>query len=449
MLSLASKTMLNFMLVLLVPLLLAWLASRVANEHADERGQIPPLVGLVLLGVVARVLVFVVTNNVQIFSHGIGGDWSAYGRYAEYILAIWNREGMHFVYSDEFPPIGATSLPPNFFAFIAFFNGGEIAREGCAMLSVLFVGVTALNLFSLSIELGAPQPIALRMVAIIMLMPTIAMYSSDMYKDPMVWLLTFGMLSSSLRLLRKLSTQSVVTALLCTLGLWHVRFYLVFITTLPLAIGLLGLDPKRPTRSLMIMLGGIVVLLPLLAYTQAFGDLTDRAAETFENATDARARVGTANIAGSGVVFDDGGNPYAALPQKLVYTLFAPFPWQAGTIAMHVGKLDALLTLYLAYRSIRGAKWLLTRDPSTLFGLLSFAAPATLAYAVTMNNVGTVIRQRIPIVLVLMLLASLSFAEQPEDQRDEDEDEEDDEHQEEELDEDAEVPALGAAKTAP
>lgn len=421
--------MVNVLLVLLVPLLLALFASRVARAHADE-DYTPPLVPLCLLAYVVRAVMFYVGNLVQFFSHEAGGDSKLYAYYAEVIVAIWRRGGLHYVDKEEFFELGATSLPPNFHAFIALLNGGDVAREGGAALSALFCGVTALNLFSLCLELGASQKRALWMAAITLFLPSLVLYSSDIYKDPMVWMLTLGMIGSTLRLMRSINARDIVIALLCCVCLWYIRFYLLFLTAAPLAIGVLGLNSKNPGRTLLVVLLGIGLAIPIAAYTRVLGDFTDRATDTFDMSTSLAVRAGTAKATGSGVVFDDGGNPLGALPQKLLYTLFAPFVWQAGSLGFNLGKIDALVMTYIFWRAIKGARQLYKTDPSSLLVLLSFTIPTAFAYAITLNNVGTTLRQRIPVLLGLMMLASLSWNEQEqenEDEEDEDEEPEDDE----------------------
>lgn len=424
--------MLNVLLVLLVPLLLALFASRVTRAYATE-DYTPPLVPMCMLAFVFRAVMFYIGNTVQFFSHEAGGDSRAYAYYAELIIKMWERSGIHYIDKEELFELGATSLPPNFHAFLALLNGGELAREGGAALSALFCGVTALNLFSLCLDLGASHKRALWMAAITLFLPSMVLYSSDIYKDPMVWMLTLGMLGSTLRLMRSINARDVIIAILCCWCLWYIRFYLLFLAATPLAIGLLGLNSKNPGRTLLIVLLGIGLTIPIVAYTRVLGDVTDRATDTFEMSTSLAVRAGTARVAGSGVVFDDGGNPLGALPQKLVYTLFAPFVWQAGSLGFNLGKIDALAMTYIVWRAIKGGRILFRTDPSALLVLLSFIIPTAFAYAITLNNIGTTLRQRIPVLLGLMLLASLSWNDQEEEVTDEADEAEADEPEDDET----------------
>lgn len=431
--------MLNILLILLVPILVAALAARVARAHQVFGQPAAPLVVVVLLAYLVRVVAYFVQKNVQLFSHGIGGDYLAYQQWSDYIVAIWQRQGLHMVQADEFAEMGRTTLPPNLFAFVNYLNGGP-AYEGCAALSAGFACVTAINLFSLSVELGAATKRALTVTLVFLFLPGFILYSAEMYKDPLVWMLVFGVLASSVRLMTRLRPRDVIIGTLCAWALWYVRFYLVFLTVAPLVVGLLGLNTKKPVRTLLLLVGAMGVVIPLLAYTKILGDVGDQASTTFEHSTGSVMRINVAQHSGSGVVFDDGGQFYGALHLKLLYTLFSPFPWQAGSFGFHVGKIDALAWLYFAGRAFKASRVLLRTRPGLLFALLTFLIPTTLVYSFAMHNIGLILRQRLPVVIVSLLLASLSWPEdQPdavptEDDEDErEEDEADETHEDDEL----------------
>lgn len=403
--------MLNVLLVILVPVFLVVFAAKVARAYESGAGGVPPLVPIVIFAYLIRLVAYYVSHNVQLFSHGVGGDYLAYQLWADYIGAIWSREGIHMVDANEFAAVGRTALPPNFFALVAYLNG-DAAWEGCAALSALFAILTGLNLFSLASDLGAPPKRALQVTVAFLFLPGFVLYSAEMYKDPMVWALVFGVLASSIRLMTHLRARDAIIGFLCAWCLWYVRFYLVFLTVAPLVVGLLGLNTKNPIRTLLLLLAGMALLIPVLTYTKIFGDLGEQASSTFDHATASSLRVNIAQASGSGVFFDDGGTIYGALHKKIAYTLFAPFPWQGGSVGLHVGKLDALVWIFFFWRAIRAGRLLLRTRPGLLFALLTFLVPTTIVYAFSMYNIGLILRQRMPVVIVGMLLASLSWPEE-------------------------------------
>ena len=58
------------------------------------------------------------------------------------------------------------------------------------------------------------------------------------------------------------------------------------------------------------------------------------------------------------------------------------------------------------------ARSLLRTRPGLLFALLTFLLPTTVVYSFSMYNIGLILRQRMPVVLVGMLLASLSWTDE-------------------------------------
>ena len=98
-----------------------------------------------------------------------------------------------------------------------------------------------------------------------------------------------------------------------------------------------------------------------------------------------------------------------SLPIRLVYTLFSPFPWMGGTMGLQLGKIDTLIFYFFMYRAAIATRKLLRTNRSTLISLLAFIVPCTVAYAFTMANMGLMLRQRLPIVAMVALLATLSW----------------------------------------
>jgi hypothetical protein len=187
-------------------------------------------------------------------------------------------------------------------------------------------------------------------------------------------------------------------------ALWYVRFYLLFVTTAPLVVGLLRGRSKSIARPIFGSLALVAAGLMVLGLTHAAQDVSETASTTFMRGTDATFRSANAE-GGSGVMFDDGGSPYGQLWLKLIYTVLAPFPWASGSIAFHVGKVDVLIIAFFMYRS-----WKVVRTSELrLVALMvaTFVVPCTVMYATSMANVGLIARQRLVIVVALAFVAAL------------------------------------------
>jgi hypothetical protein len=335
-----------------------------------------------------------------IFSFGAGGDCIAYEDLATTIVQIWDQNGVSFIEQDRLPEIGLVSLPPNLFALVAYANG-TMSRAGCTALIALAAALTFLNIFELARELGAETRSAFWMATLFVWEPAYVLYTSDMYKDGIVVALTLGALGSAIRLGRRLSVVHLAIGIGCVTSLAYVRNYLIYVTVAPLLVGLVGFRSNSLGRTVSVLTLEIVAALIFANMSNTLRDAAATAQDTFEFATTDSLMSNTEG--GSGVVFA-GDTPFASFGTKLVYTLFSPFPWQTGSIAFHVGKVDAAVLIYFLYRSVRAV----TRAPFvTVLTVLAFIVPCTIMYTTTMANIGLIVRQRLVIVAGLAVMAAL------------------------------------------
>jgi len=361
--------------------------------------------GAFLLGsFVVRLLLHFVTRNVAFFSHDLGGDALTYEYFAQWISEQWTIHGIKFMTAADNELIGATSLPPNLFATIVHLNGGERAPVACTALVALATCITALNFFRIAMELGAERRIASGIAIALFTSPALLFYTSDMYKDGIVLMLVLGATGSAIRVSRKFSLTHLVIGVVCLVALWFVRYYLVFLSVLPVLVGYMGFGSKGYWRPVLSVLA-IGAFTAFIARGEQGDALRVTIDGTFTTATDKNVLDANAT-GGSGVALGGG---IGSLPIRLVYTLFAPFPWTGGSMGLHLGKVDTLLLGFLLYRATLATRKLWRKDPSTLASLLAFVVPCTVAYAFTMANMGLMLRQRLPIVTVVALLAVLSW----------------------------------------
>lgn len=390
--------------LLLAASLLAALWAALAVARETEPGASLPKV--IIGGYVLRLVIQSFIRHVPFFSHGGGGDCLVYEELGRLIAAVWSHVGVHYITAQELEVVGATSLPPNLFAAVIFLNGGEVdalSRLGCTSMAAFAAGLTALNLYTLSVQFGAEKRVALLLASIIYFEPAFLFYTSDMYKDGLVVCFTIGALGSALRLAFRFSLLHVVVGVVCVWALWYVRFYLIFVTVAPLLVGAVGIGSKSVARSLLAAIVLASAAIVLASFTDLLQLATDRASETFQKATSSRV-INANSQGGSGVVFEDGGSPYGALPAKLAYTLLSPFPWSAGSLGFQVGKLDAFLWYFILYRAVRACK---QADRRLVIMMMTFLVPCTVMYAMSMSNVGLIVRQRLVVVAAAVILASL------------------------------------------
>lgn len=399
--------MLGYLLGIAMPLVF------VPIVHANRHRTHARMLAVLLFAYYLRIFLQFFLREVPIFSYGAGGDWIHYEEKAVVVQQFWEHGVYKYVTSDDWDYMGQTSLPPNLFGIVYFLNGGP-TRVGCCAFVALFACLTCLNLYYLALDLGVEAKKAFTVFLVMLFSPAFLLYTSDLYKDGLVLFFVVGAFASAIRLTMRFKVSHLVLGVLSCTALYGCRFYLIFVTMAPLAIGAVGLGSKNPTRQLIMTLAMIAGLIFVLSYTTVLREANDTASVAWESGTVGAASITEDGERGSSNVDFGGGNPTAALPLKILYTLFAPFPWMGGSMALQIGKIEALIWYYMVYRAWLASKRLWRKNRGLLLMFLSFLVPTTIMYALVMVNVGLTLRERMGIVYIGYLLAMLSWI--PEEQ---------------------------------
>jgi hypothetical protein len=398
-------------LAAVIPLLL-FAAARASVAAHEQR----PVTALLVAGYVARLAIQVFSRELTIFSTE-GADWLTYQINGELIARLWTYNGIHYVTTNELPSLNRVTLPANLFGFIFYLNGEPTRLGGTAVIALLAC-LTCLNVYTIALELGAPRSAAIKMMAFLLFMPTFLFYTSDMFKEAIVYFGVVLVLGSSLRLAAKFSVRQLVVGLLGLACVGLTRYYMAYVLSIPLLIGWLGARSGSWLRGLVAILILAVLVGSVVSYTSMAGNAAEDASGAFEQGTSRLTVQANVDAGGSGVSFDDGGSPFGSLPAKLLYTLFSPFPWQSGSLGLQLAKLEVLAWYFLAYRVLRASKVLWRQRRNDLIIVLSFIIPTTLAYAISFSNIGLNSRERLGVVIASALLATVSWrvpAKNPED----------------------------------
>lgn len=367
----------------------------------EERGN---MLLLVASGYVARPILFLgIMRSVAFFSHGAaGGDCMQYERLGSLIARRWMFEPIHFVANDELPQLGTAALPCNALALLELLAGEPQPLAG-TILNAFVACWTVLIIYRFVRDGGVAPRVGLALATATLFGPAFLYHTSDTYKDGLNTFLVVSSLISSVRLSQRFEPQRLIYLGLSLWALWYVRHYMVFMCLVPFAVGVVGTGeatvPRRfAAAGLMVAICGAMVLLGSADGAYATAE------QTFEYATSESALTynATHHSSGSGVLTD-------SLAVRLIYTVFAPFPWQGGSFGLQLGKIESVLVYVYLYLVYVGRSRLWTFHRSTLMMLGLFVVPAVVAYAMTMSNVGLIVRQRMPIVVVLGILAALAY----------------------------------------
>jgi hypothetical protein len=363
---------------------------------------------LLLLGYFARIGIQTFARSMRLHLFNADGlDAGTYERGGAIIQKMWDYGSIHYVTADELPMLMRTTLPQNLFATVFYMNGEPTGLGGTAVIA-LIACLTCLNIYMLAIELGAPSRVAFSTTAFICFLPTFMFYTSDMFKEGIVYGSVFLVLGSALRLARTFSLLQLGLGCFGLLCIWLTRFYLTFFLPLPLLLGCLGARSGSWGRSLVVALTIVLLAGSVAAYTSLADRVTRDASDTFAQGTSRDVIDSNVETGGSGVSFE-GSSPFASLPLKVVYTLFSPFPWESGSLGLHLAKVEVLAWYYMAYRAILAAREMWRRRRTDLLIILSFVVPTTACYSVMFANIGLNIRERIAIVMAVSMVAAVSW----------------------------------------
>ncbi|WP_030923465.1 hypothetical protein [Streptosporangium amethystogenes] len=373
-----------------------------ANLGAAVARRVLPVL---LAAFVVRLVVHVLVMRSGVIDYG--GDNLGYEGRAVGIVEYWRQEGFQFVTADEIDTLTSVAVPCQVFAIVIYLCGG-LAPLACTAIVALLACALCIVIYRLARFVGADERSAFLVLVVTAFMPAFLLHTSDTYKDGFNAFLVVTSIGLGVSLSRRFDLHRLLMLVPLLWALWYVRPYMVFMCAVPLILGLVGLksvfSPQRMLVFAMLLVSAVFV------FGGVYGEAQIEAAqEQLENGQSAAVR--RANGDGrSGVVFEDGGDPWNALGSKVLYTLLSPFPWTEGGLILHLGKIDVLIWYFLLYSAARGCRRLWRRDRTTLLILMSFIIPGTIVYASTMANIGLIFRQRIPIVLVTSVLAAVAWS---------------------------------------
>ncbi|MEU6427949.1 hypothetical protein ABZ860_18835 [Microbispora sp. NPDC046973] len=358
---------------------------------------------VLLLAFAVRLLVHLLVVRTGLLPYG--GDNYAYFKRALDIVAYWDREGMQFVTADQIPALYSVTVPCNIFAFIFYLCGGP-APLACTSVVALVACALCIVMYRFAGLIGADERAAFRLLVLTAFIPALLLHTSDMFKDGFNAFLVVACLGLAASNVQKFDVRKLLLLAPLLWALWNVRPYMVFMCGLPLVLGFVGSRRALPmgVLALVAVVLSLFVFFPETTQDVALGSLQ----EQLETGQSEAVRSANAQ-GGSGVVFDDGGNPWSALGPKLLYTLLSPFPWSGGSMVLQLGKIETLLWYYLLFWAVRGARDLWRHDRRVFMILLLFVVPCTIVYATSMSNIGLIFRQRIPIVMAVSLLSAFAW----------------------------------------
>ncbi|HWN10358.1 MAG TPA: glycosyltransferase family 39 protein [Pyrinomonadaceae bacterium] len=243
--------------------------------------------------------------------------------------------------------------------------------------------------------------------------PSLVLWSSQGLKDgPIVFCLALAILAT-LKLGQKLSVRYVVALVFALLTLLSLRFYVFYMICAAIAgafvIGMQTITATSFARQLA------AVLLVGLALTY-FG-VTRSANLQFQEYGNLervqRSRLDLARSADSGfgrdVDVSTTSGALSTIPMGMIYLLFAPFPWQVGSLRQSI-TLPEMIIWWASFPLLILGLWYAIKYRLRMIApILVFTFMLTLSYSVFQGNVGTAYRQRAQLLVFYFIFVAVGF----------------------------------------
>ena len=241
--------------------------------------------------------------------------------------------------------------------------------------------------------------------------PSLVLWSSQGLKDAaIVFSLSLSILAA-LKLGQKFSAAYLATlilALFCVLAFRFYVFYMIVAAIVgALAIGMRTVTAQGFARQF------IVVIILGLAFT--YMGITRYANVPFEQFGNLqrlqRSRLDAATSAESGfgrdVDVSTTGGALMSIPTGVLYLLFAPFPWQLGSLRQML-TLPEMVAWWASFPLLVLGIWFSIKYRlRQMSPILIFTSMLTLAYSVFQGNVGTAYRQRAQLLVFYFIFVAV------------------------------------------
>jgi hypothetical protein len=241
--------------------------------------------------------------------------------------------------------------------------------------------------------------------------PSLVLWSSQGLKDgPIVFLLAAAMLAT-LKLGERLSLSYLLLLIAAMFAVLSMRFYVFYMVAAAVAgsflVGMRALSTRSVARQFAVVLFAGLTLTYLGVLRTASLQI-----ETFGNLQAVQqSRADLARSAKSGFGQDvDVSTTSGALsmvPVGVLYLLFAPFPWQLGSLRQSI-TLPEMLAWWAAFPLLAMGVWFTIKYRlRQALPILLFTTMLTLAYSVFQGNVGTAYRQRSQILVFYFIFVAV------------------------------------------
>ncbi len=290
--------------------------------------------------------------------------------------------------------------------FLSLLYAGFAPASLIPKLINCFVGVACgLYIYKIAYLVWEDKKVANIAGALALFLPGILIWSTVNLKEAWVNLLVVLIIFSLLSIRKAgLSSSKIVEIAICTSLLWTVRFYLALIM-LPLTVFAIGVGKRKSIIYL-----SIVFILVLYGSIFLFAGMRVKGVtvsyEEIGMRQSAMAHVG-GSATGEESHIENLSSALAFLPKGMLLSLFAPFPWNRPTSTFYALALPEMAFMYFLWIFIIiGIVKSIKKRKKGIEVIMFFVITLLILDAVTVGNIGTEYRSRMPIVLLLLVFAA-------------------------------------------
>jgi len=244
--------------------------------------------------------------------------------------------------------------------------------------------------------------------------PSLVFWSTQNLKDSLVILLICLIVWSIINLQRGFRWNYLLIALFSSLYLSSLRTYMLFLLGFSIALSFL-LSGRGGLKRKAVLAGCAVLLMGgIFFFYRQFGALKWNYLLSLSFETLDRIRR-TTTVGGSAFhpEADVSTLPKALafLPIGLTYVLFAPFPWMGGSLLARITFPEMLVWYALVPFTFYGVFYSLRKKRRESLAIIFFLVTTMATLAVMQGNVGTLYRQRAPLLVFYLVFASVGIVE--------------------------------------
>ncbi|MGI8567054.1 MAG: glycosyltransferase family 39 protein, partial [Pyrinomonadaceae bacterium] len=367
------------------------------------------LLRIFVAGLIVRVVIGTVIFVLDLQDF-FGGDAYTYDELGYSILRLWQGETQFQWHIDRFSTGGGWGM--------LYMVGAIYAVVGRNMLAIQYANAvmgaaTAPIIYLCAQHIFHNVKVARVAAFLVAFYPSLILWSSQGLKDgPTVFLLALAMLAT-LKLGEKLSFQYLLILGCALFGTLSLRFYTFYMVVAAIGgafvVGMREVTAQSLARqfAIIITMGLAMTYFGVLrtagSQMERFGSL-----EAVQRSRADQSRSGRSGF-GRDVDVSTTSGALTAIPVGMVYLMFAPFPWQLGSLRQSI-TLPEMVVWWASFPLFVLGVWFTVKFRlRQALPILIFTLMLTLAYSVFQGNIGTAYRQRSQLLVFYFIFVGTGF----------------------------------------